>query len=106
LFKRKKADRDDWLDWLIPAVDTPCITFAEANMEHLKITWSIRSTTCTWNSLQNEDIGSKIVLEKCCWVPSPPNTLKVDAPALRIKSLHRSVWMNCYIFPLVLQHMG
>jgi hypothetical protein len=25
---------------------------------------------------------------------------------LRIKSLHRSVWMNCYIFPLVLQHMG
>jgi hypothetical protein len=38
LFKRKKADRDDWLDWLIPAAAPPCITFAVANMEHLKIT--------------------------------------------------------------------
>jgi hypothetical protein len=83
LLKRKKADRDDWLDWLIPAAAPHCTTFAEANMEHLKITWSIRSTT--WNSLQNEDIASKIVLERCCWVPSPPNTVKDDAPALDSK---------------------
>ena len=26
--------------------------------------------------------------------------------SMRIKSSHRSVWMNCYIFPLELQHMG
>ncbi len=83
MLKRKKADRDDWLDWLIPAAAPHCTTFAEANMEHLKITWSIRSTT--WNSLQNEDIASKIVLERCCWVPSPPNTVKDDAPALDSK---------------------
>ncbi len=72
IVQKKKADRNDWLDWLMPAAAPSCITFAEVNMKHLKLTWSIWSTTL--NSLQNEVIGSKIVLERCGRVPTPQNT--------------------------------